>query len=478
VLAVWGTKALVALAAEVVPRMQSVTMDAGVVLFLLGVTLLTILIFGLAPAARAAAGDLTGALKEGGRGGSDGVRRSRLRSFLVASEFALAFILLIGAGLMIRSFVALESVDPGFDPHHVLSMVVSVAGSREAEPSRRLIFYRQLLERLRSMPGVESAGAINHLPLAGEIWGWPFTTEGRPKPRPGESPGAIYRIVMPGYFETMRLPLIRGRGITVSDNARAPGVVVINQRAAGQYWPGEDPVGKRITFDDDKRNPPTWLTVVGVVKNARQGDWATEPQPEVYLAALQHRQFLESPATAWAYLTVVVRMTGDPAQFAPTVKKTVWSFDPNLPISEVFTMDRVVADANAAPRFEMLLLGVFAVVALVLAAVGIHGVMNYSVSRRTHEIGIRVSLGAGRTEVLRLVVRQGMLQALTGSAAGVGGALLLSRLMAGILYGVRPTDPVTFGAVAMVLGMATLVAIYVPARRATRIEPMVALRHE
>jgi putative ABC transport system permease protein len=220
VLAAWGTKALVALAGEFLPRMQSVAIDAKVVLFLLGIALLTILIFGLAPATRATADDLTGALKEGGRGGGDGVRRSRLRSFLVASEFALAFILLIGAGLMIRSFLALGSVDPGFDPHHVLSMVVSVAGSREAESGRRPIFYRQLLERLGSMPGVVSAGGINHLPLAGDMWGWPFTIERRPKSLPGESPSAIYRVVMPGYLETMRLPVLRGRAITPSDDER------------------------------------------------------------------------------------------------------------------------------------------------------------------------------------------------------------------------------------------------------------------
>jgi len=477
-LAAGGTRALVMLAAGFVPRIQSVAIDAKVVLFLLGITLLTILIFGLAPAARATAGDLTGGLNQGGRGGGGGVRRSRLRGFLVASEFALAFILLIGAGLMIRSFVALESVDPGFDPHHVLSMVVSVAGSREAEAGRRPTFYRQLLERLGAMPGVVSAGSINHLPLAGDMWDWPFTIEGRPKSGPGESPSAIYRIVTPGYLETMRLPVLRGRAITSSDDERAPGVVLINEHAARRYWPGEDPLGKRIAFDRDSQGGLTWLTVIGVVKDAVQGDWAAQPESECYLAALQHHAFLKDPAANWAYLTLVVRTSGDPAEFAPAVKRTVWSFDSNLPISEVFTMDRVVADANAQPRFEMLLLGVFAAVALVLAAIGIYGVMNYAVVRRTHEIGIRVSLGAARTEVLRLVVRQGMLQVLTGSAAGVGGALLLSRLMAGILYGVRPTDPVTFGAVAIVLGVAAFLAVYVPARRATRIEPMVALRHE
>jgi putative ABC transport system permease protein len=473
-LAVWGTKALVTLAPSSIPRLQTVAIDARVMLFLLAVTLLTTFVFGLAPATHAAARDLNSALKEGGRGGSDGIRRNRLRTFLVASEFALAFILLIGAGLMIRSFFALQSVDPGFNPHHVLSMVVSVAGSAEAAPERREIFYRQLLQHLRSTPGVLGAGAINHLPLAGDIWGWDFAIEGRPKPRPGESPGGVYRIVMPGYFETMRLPLLRGRDVTGHDDARAPSVALINERAAKEYWPGEDPLGKRITFDDGH----TWLTIIGIVKNARQDDWVSAIAPEVYLAALQHNDFMRDPAPHWSYLTLVVRTSGDPAQFAPAVKKVVWSFDPNLPISDVVTMDGAVADSTAQPRFEMLLLGVFAGVALLLAAVGIYGVMNYSVSLRTHEIGIRISLGASRAGLLRQVVGQGMLQALAGSAAGVAGALLLSRLMARILYGVEPTDPVTFGAVTAVLGLAALLAICVPAYKATRVEPIVALRHE
>ena len=477
-LAMWGTRGLVLLSPAKLPRVDMVAIDTPVVLFLLGVTVLTALAFGLAPAWHAAIGNLSGALKEGGRGGTDGIRRNRLRSFLVASEFALAFILLIGAGLMIRSFFALQSVDPGFNPHRVLAMVVSVAGSNEADAERRALFYRQLLDRVRALPGVESAGGINHLPLAGDIWGWSFNIEGRPKPRPGESPGAVYRVVMPGYFETMRLPVLRGRAITERDDARVPGVVLINERAASQYWPGEDPIGKRMSFEADAYKLPIWLTVIGVVKNAKQSDWADDIDPEAYLAALQNRDFLGAVGSHIAYLTLVVRTSGDPAALAAPVKRTVWSFDRNLPISEVVTMDRVVADATAEPRFEMLLLSVFAAIALLLAAVGIYGVMSYSVSRRTHEIGIRISLGASRADVLRMVVRQGMVQVLAGTAVGVAGALLLSRLMAGMLYGVRPTDPATFAAVGIVLGLAALAATGVPARGATRIDPMVALRHE
>jgi putative ABC transport system permease protein len=473
VLAEWGTRTLVALSPAYLPRVESVRIDGSVLLFLAAVTVLTSLVFGLAPAMIAAAGNLSRALKEGGRAGSDGLRRSRLRSFLVASEFALAFVLLTGAGLMIRSFSALQSVDPGFNPHNVLSLVVSVAGSKEEEPVRRAIFYRQMLQKVRAIPGVTSAGAINHLPLAGDMWGLPFAIEGRPKPRPGESPSAVYRIVMPGYFESMRLPLLRGRTIVESDDARAPGVAIINERASREYWPGEDPIGKRIAFGNSE--PPTWLTVIGVARNAKQQEWAAKSDPEVYLAAFQTRDFMEDHG---AYLTLVARTAGNPGDLAPALQQAVWSFDRNLPISDVLTMERVVADANAEPRFETLLLGVFGAVALVLAAVGIYGVMNYSVSRRRHEIGIRMSLGAGRVDVLRMVVQQGMAQALVGTAAGFAGAQMLSQLMAGMLYGVSPTDALTFAGVTLVLGMVGLLASSIPARRATRIDPMAALRNE
>ena len=477
-LAVWGRRALLALSPAFIPRVDSIRIDVRVVLFLIGVTVLTGVVFGLAPAMQASAVNLTDTLKDGGRGGSDGHRRNRLRSFLVASEFALALILLIGAGLMVRSFFALQSIDPGFNPHRVLSMAVSVAGTQESEPHRRAIFYQQLIERVRALLGVEAAGGINHLPLAGDLWGWPFAIEGRGKPLPGESPVAVYRIVMPGYFETMRLPVLRGREIAATDDRGAPGVVLINEKAARKYWPGENPLGKHIAFDDDKTASPTWLTVIGIVRDAKQEDWAQAPYPEVYLAALQNGGFLGEFESHASYITLVVRTRGNPAALAGLIKNTVWSFDRNLAISEVLTMDDVVAEANAAPRFEMALLGVFAGVALLLAAVGIYGVMSYSVERRTHEIGIRISLGASRTDVLRLVVRQGMELALAGSAAGIVGALLLSRLMTKLLYGVLPTDPLTFTAVAVLLTFVALAANYLPARRATRVDPMVALRYE
>jgi predicted permease len=481
-LAIAGTKALVTLSPEYIPRVEMVAIDAHVVIFLIFITVLTALVFGLSPAMHAAAGNLSDALKEGGRGDTDGLRRNQLRSFLVASEFALAFMLLIGAGLMVRSFYALQSVDPGFNPHNVLSMVVSVAGTKEEEGNRRGVFYRDLLQKVRTLPGVNSAGAINHLPLAGDLWDRGFQIEGRPEPRPGELPDAVYRIVMPGYFETMRLPLKSGRLITDQDDDRTPDVVIINERAAREYWSRESPIGKRINIGGRTAGQTNWLTVVGVVANAKQYDWASEPDPEMYLAALQNHDFLgngpDPIATHMSYITLVVRSDGNAPNLASSVQQCVWSFDRNLPVSQVLTMDQAIADATAQPRFEMLLLGLFGGVALLLAAVGIYGVMNYSVSRRTREIGIRMSLGASRGDVLGMVFRQAIMQAMIGTAVGVAGAVLLSKLMAKMLFGVQPTDPFTFTAVTIVLGLAALLASGVPARKAAQIEPMTALRSE
>lgn len=482
VLALAGTKALVALSPTYLPRVEMVAIDARVVIFLICITVLTALAFGLTPAMHAAAGNLSDALKEGGRGDSDGVRRNRLRSILVASEFALAFILLIGAGLMVRSFYALESVDTGFNPQNVLSMVVSVAGTTEAAAGQREFFYRDLLRKVRALPGVKSAGAINHLPLAGDLWDRGFQIEGRPKPMPGEEPNAVYRIVMPGYFDTMRLPIKRGRAVTYRDNAKSPPVVMINERAARKFWFGVDPIGKRFMISDKKNGQPNWLTVIGVVANASLDDMVSDPYPEMYLAALQTPEFMGDNSDPiglhMAYITLVVRGDGTPAGFTRQVQQAVRSFDRNLTISQVLTMDEAVSAATAQPRFEMLLLGLFGAVALVLAAVGIYGVMNYSVSRRTREIGIRMSLGARRSDVFRMIILRAITQALAGTLVGGAGALLLSKLMAKMLFGVQPTDPLTFVGVTMILGLAALLATAIPARKAMHIEPMTALRSE
>ncbi|HEY3637495.1 MAG TPA: ABC transporter permease, partial [Rhizomicrobium sp.] len=313
-IAVLGTRALLAMSPPNIPRVQTVSIDLHAALFLFMATILTSIGFGLVPALQASSVNVNDTLKEGGRGGSEGVQRNRLRSLLVVSEFALALMLLIGAGLMIRTFAALEAVDPGFNPHNLISMIVSVAGSKEADAGRRELFYRQLIERVRSLPGVQAAGAINHLPLAGDLWGWHFAIEGRPKARPGEAPGAVYRMVTPGYFAAMHLPIVRGRDITDSDNATAPGVIIINERAARQYWPGEDPLGKRVSFDDDITNPKTWLTIIGIAKDAKQDSWTDKATPEAYLAAFQNHDYLGDSGTEaskhMGYITLVVRTAG------------------------------------------------------------------------------------------------------------------------------------------------------------------------
>jgi predicted permease len=476
-LAVGCIRLLVSLSPARIPRVESITVDGTVLIFIAAVSILTGLAFGLAPALQSKGSSLCDSLKDGSRGSTDGIRGNRLRRLLVASEFALALLLLIGAGLLIRSFVALQSVDPGFDPNNLMTMVVSVAGTQEAGPGQPAQFYQDVVRGIDAIPGVQSASFINHLPLAGDLWGWRFWIEGEPLPAPGEGPGAVYRVVLPGYFRTMGIALTRGRDISDLDTMHSPGVVVINQRLADRYWPGQDPIGKRITMDNPQKTP-LWLTVIGVVSNAKQDDWAARPESEVFLPYLQNHDYLESPSTHFAYLTLVARTAGDPARLASTIEDKIWAVDKNVTISEVQTMAQVVADSTAEPRFNLLLLGAFAGVALILAAVGIYGVTSYSVSRRTHELGIRMALGAGRSDVRRLIVGQAMLLAVAGSGAGLAAAFGLARLMSGLLYGVQPIDAATFIVVPLVLCGIAFVGAFIPAYRATRTDPMSALRCE
>jgi predicted permease len=469
-------RALVALGPPGLPRLESVALDGPVLAFALFVSLATGFAFGLVPALQSTRRDLADALREGERGSTEGGGRGRLRSALVASELALALVLLVGAGLMIRTFVALQAVDPGFDRRNVLSMIVSVAGTASAEPSRRVAFFEDVVRDAGALPGVVSASAINHLPLAGDIWGWPFRVEGRPEPRPGEEPTATYRVVLPGYFKTMGIPVRRGRDVSAEDRAGAPGVLVVNESLAARHWPGEDAIGKRLALAD--REGPSWLTVVGVVKDSVRSRWGAPPEDELFLPYAQVRRYVENPSSHFAYLTLVVRTTGDPAALAPALRSAVWARERNAPISDVRVLEEVVERATAQPRFYVLLLGVFAAVALALAAVGIYAVISFSVARRTNEIGIRVALGAEPGDVLRLVVGQGLRVGLAGALVGVAGALALTRLMSTMLYGVGSHDPATFAAVFALLAAVALVASYLPARRATRIDPLRALRYE
>ena len=478
-LAVWGVRALIGASPAIIPRVADVTIDARVLLLTLGITGATAMFFGLLPALRSARVDLAETFRDGDRGSTEGHGKHRLRSALVASEFALALVLLTGAGLMIRSVVALQRIDPGLDPHNVLTMIVSTSGTKEADPRLRQAFFTDALDRVRATPGVESASYINHLPIAGDSWGFSFRIEGRPKPAPGDSPSAIYRVVFPGYFRAMRIPLLRGRDIVNSDRIDAAPVVIINEIMAKRHWPNDDALGKRISIDDS-----TWATVVGIAKNMVQQDWGAPPEPEMFFPYAQQRVFLTGTASRYAYLTLVARVACgarercNPAAFTTPIIRAIREIDRNVPISNVQTMSSVANQATAESRFYLVLLGAFAAIALTLAAVGIYGVMSYSVTRRTHEIGIRIALGAEQGTVLRFIVRQGMTVALVGAGVGLVAAFALTRLMGRLLFGVGPTDPTTFAVVTTTLCAVALAASYLPARRATRVDPLTALRSD
>jgi putative ABC transport system permease protein len=476
-LGLWGIRVLAAISPVMMPSVETISLDWNVLLFTFAVAMVTGIGFGLAPALQNSTLHLGDGLKESERGSTEGFHRNRLRSLLIVSEFSLALVLLIGAGLLVRTFVALGRIDPGFDPRNVLTMVVSVAGTAEQDPSRPGLFFQELLRRVRENPKVQSATAINHIPIAGDIWGLPFYVEGQTPLPPGDRQSAVYRVVMPNYFATIKSPLVRGRDFTDDDRINAPGVIVINETLAKKYFPAIDPIGKRISMTEglDKAE---WRTVAGVVRDIHQEDWTSEIDNEVYLPYLQSKDYLGSDSFAVSYLTLVVRTRDDAGSLAPEMKSIVASLDKEVPVSEVLTLDEVVALVNSQPRFLMVLMGSFALVALILAAVGIYAVMSYSVSRRTNEIGIRMALGARQADVLKLVVGQGMAVAVIGAAVGIAGALSLVRVMKSLLYGVQPTDPLTFIAVPVILCGTALLATFIPALKAAKVDPMRALRCE
>jgi putative ABC transport system permease protein len=466
-LAVWGVPALVALSPDNLPRVDAISLDSSMLYFTLATSILTGLIFGLAPALQSSRPDLNESLKEGGRSSTEGMRRNRLRRLIVVAEVALALVLLIGGGLMIRSFARIQAIDPGFNPRNVLTFVVSLTGSQHSTRQQRLAFFDQLLGRIEALPSVQSASAINHLPLAGDVWRLGYEIEGRPAPPPEERRGAVYRIVRPNYFQTMGTAIIKGRDFTDHDTKEAPGAIIINEVFARRYWPDGDALGKRITVTDGDSNP---REIVGVVRDLKQSDWTAEPLEEMYLP---HSQSAEP-----RYMTMVVKSASDPAGLIGAVQSEVWAIDSNLPVSQIMSMEQAISDSVGQQRFNMLLLGIFAGLALTLAAIGIYGVMSYSVTQRRQEIGIRMALGASQGDVLWMIVKQGMTLAAIGVSLGLAGAFLLTRLMSSLLYGISATDPFTFFVIPLLLTGVALGACFVPARRATRVDPMIALRYE
>ncbi|HEX5734752.1 MAG TPA: ABC transporter permease [Blastocatellia bacterium] len=469
-IAVWGVNWLVSLGPDTIPRVHEIAVDPRVVGFTLLISAATSLLFGLAPALQASRPDLTDALKEGGRS-SAGLARNRLRSVLVISEVALSLVLLVGAGLMIRSFAKLNQVDPGFNPAEVLTMGVALLRSKYPEEERVASFYSQLLERAAATPGVVSAGAISELPFSGSNTNDSFTIEGRPPVAKQEEPITEYRVVTPRYFESMGIPLLAGRDFAETDTKQAPNVVVINEAFANRHFAGESPLGQRIRLQGQERDP---LLIVGVVGDVRQLGLDQQPIPEAYVP------FLQDPLskTYQRSMTIVARTKSDPGSVAGSLRAELTSLDKSLPVFSLKPMTEYLRDSLARRRFNLILLTAFGGVALVLAAIGIYGVISYGVTQRTHEIGIRMALGAEKGDVLRLVIRQGMIMALGGVAIGLLASLALTRLMETLLFGVSVTDTLTFTVIALLLTSVALLACFVPARRATKVDPLVALRYE
>jgi putative ABC transport system permease protein len=461
-LALWGVKFLVSLMPDTIAQAKSATVDVHVLIFALAVSLLTGLLFGLVPALHSSRPDLNEALKEGA-GSGVGPARQRLRGLLVVAETALAIILLTGAGLLLRSFVRMSSIDPGFRTDHLLTFEVPLPFAKYPDTAKRAAFFDDLTQRLKALPGIESASATTIAPL--KRWGGSMTWVTEQKDAP-KVVGALPRVTNAGLFQTLGVPLLRGRVFNEGDRADTPGVVIISKSLAQAAWPGEDPIGKRMKMGIET-NP--WLTVVGVVGDARTL-LTLKSYQIVYLSYTQSQAFPPQD--------VVVRTTGDPSTLAPAIRGAVRAIDPDQPVANLQTMNQVISTANARPRFNLLVMGVFAALAFVLAAIGIYGVMAYTVAQYTREIGIRMALGAQPGDVLKLIVGQGLVLALIGIAIGVAGAFGLTRLMKSLLFEVTATDPLTFVCVSMLLLVIAVLACYLPARRATKIDPVIALRYE
>jgi putative ABC transport system permease protein len=468
-LAMWGIDLLVALKPANLPRLSAIGIDLWALGFTFVISVLTGIIFGLLPAIGASKLNVNESLKENSRSATPGASRLSARSLLVVSEMALALMLLIGAGLLIKSFSLLWKVDPGFQTKNLLTMRVELPESRYREIAKQAQFRSQTLDNLNSQPGVEAA-LVSELPLSGDALTHNFVIEGRPPLAPGSEPELDTRSVSRDYFRAMDIPLLRGREFVASDKSGAPMVGMVNESFVREYFPNEEVIGARIRWA--QQNPPNWMTVIGVVGDVTHFGLDQTEQPAFYGLYEQ----LDQPWKRWMY--VVARSDQNASALAGLTKSQVWKVDNQIPVTKVRTMDEVVAASVAERRFNMLLLGIFAAVAAILAAIGIYGVMSHMVSERTHEIGLRMALGATSRDVFGLVLRQGAMVIFAGMAIGLGGAYAVTRLMSSLLYKVSATDPATFAFISATLAAVAFAACYIPARRAMKVDPMIALRYE
>jgi putative ABC transport system permease protein len=452
------------------PRLREVGIDGRMLIFTLVVSLVTAMAFGLAPALSASKQDLNQALKEGGQKATGGLRGYRLRKILVVSEVALALVLLVGAGLMIKSFLVLSRVDPGFQPQNMLTMQMSLPRRKYPEVQQAGAFYQSLIEKLEALPGVQSVGAVNNLPLGINSNASSFTIDGRPAERPGEQPMAFFDAISPSYFRTMGIQLLKGRNITTQDFATGAPVVVISEAMALRSWPNEEALGKRISIGGE----PFTREIVGVVADIKHSRLDAKPEPEMYISYLQNPEQIVPART----MSVVVKTASDPLSAISAIRQTVLSLDKEQPVYNIRTMESIVADSIYPQRLPMILLGAFGFIALVLAMMGIYAVISYTVTQRTHEIGIRMALGARRRNVITLLLRQGLGLTLIGVVIGLLCAFAVMRVLSGLLFGVSAADPVIFLLIALLLCIVALIASLIPAGRVTKVDPMIALRYQ
>ena len=465
-LAWWGLQALKAAAPPTLPRLDEIALDPAALAFTAIAVVTTGILFGLAPALRGSSTALHATISAGGRAAIGGGPGERLRGALVVAQVALAIVLLVGSGLLIRTFARLQQVDLGFDPAHVLTAQIVLPGVKYPSEDRQLAFFNSLRDRLAATPGVQTVGLTTDVPLGGGYNYNSFAIVGRPAPALGATPDAVPTIATAEYFSAMRIPLLAGRLFDATDGPNAPRVAVVNKELVQKHFDGKNPIGERISFSNTA-DSTTWRTIVGVVGSTKLEGVANESYPQVFTALQQSPVF---------YLYVVARTAGDPSALAPTLRRELAALDPAQPISDVMTMEARAASSVAQSKLNSAIIALFACVALALAAVGIYAVISYAVSQRTREIGIRLALGAGRSDVLRLVVRDGMTPAVIGAVLGAIGAIGVTRLMRNLLYGVSATDPIVFGTVLGGLVVIALGACYMPARRASRVDPNVALR--